>query len=105
MRYIIGSADWSAVGIVGTLCVSFIGAVFGLVQARKADKSASTSKTIELGVRDLIDQYQERLRELKEDIDECSARCLQLEADLGEARSSLHNARMEIAELRSGDVP
>lgn len=93
--------DWTAFSIIGTLAVSLLGALFGLYQARKADRSATTTKTIELGVKDLIDQYQERQRELKEDVAECNARCSALSMQAESERAKLQEALIVIGELRS----
>lgn len=86
---IIAQVDWTAVGIIGTLLVSLMGSLFGLYQARKADRSATTTKTIELGVKDLIDQYQERQEELKVDVATCTAKCAALEAEVHSLREEL----------------
>lgn len=56
------------IAVLGAVIVSAMGAIFGLYQARKADKSATTTKTIELGVKDLIDQYQETNKDLREQV-------------------------------------
>lgn len=69
----------SNIAVLGAVIVSAMGAIFGLYQARKADRSATTTKTIELGVKDLIDQYQEANKELRDDTKECHERCKVLE--------------------------
>lgn len=95
------AVDWTAVGIVGTLVVSLMGSLFGLYQARKADRSATTTKTIELGVKDLIDQYQERQQELKTDVEECNKKCAAVEAELNEVRAKLRQAETHIDNLEA----
>lgn len=89
---ILAAIDWTAVGIIGTLIVSLMGSLFGLFQAREADKSATTTKTIELGVKDLIDQYQERQEELKSDVATCTAKCAALETEVQALRAELREA-------------
>ena len=81
--------NWTALGIVGTLVVSFVTAVFGLYQARKADTSATTTATIELGVRNLVDQYREANDELREDVKKHEGHVRMLEAQVRELRSEV----------------
>lgn len=95
------AVDWTVVGIVGTLFVSLLGSLFGLYQARKADRSATTTKTIELGVKDLIDQYQERQKELKSDVEECTNRCRALQEQAETLRSELAKATTHIDSLEA----
>lgn len=77
------------IALVGSVIVSAAGAIFGLYQARKADRSANTTKTIEIGVKDLIDQYQEankdqkvEITELKEETHRCTERCKAMESEI-----------------------
>jgi len=98
---VILAVDWTAVGIVGTLIVSLLGSMFGLYQARRADRSATTTKTIELGVKDLIDQYQERQAELKADVEECNQKVVVLETTLREVREKLRRAETHIDNLEA----
>jgi len=98
---VIFAVDWTAVGIIGTLIVSLLGSLFGLYQARRADRSATTTKTIELGVKDLIDQYQERQQELKADVEQCNAKCASLETELSEVRLKLRRAETHIDNLEA----
>lgn len=100
--------NWTAVGIVGTLLVSFLGAVFGLYQGRKAESSAKTTKTIELGVKDLVDQYRERNEELLDEVHECTGKCKELEATVrnlqvvvDKLRTQIDNKDAEIIRLRT----
>lgn len=104
---IFSAVDWTVVGIVGTLFISLLGSLFGLYQARKADKSATTTKTIELGVKDLIDQYQERQKELKSDVEDCTEKCQKLQeqadalkVDLSRANTHIDNLEAEIIRLK-----
>lgn len=87
------AVDWTAVGIVGTLIVSLLGSLFGLYQARKADRSASTTKTIELGVKDLIDQYQEQNKDLKQEVTDCKMECSMLRTELAVVRIELQEEK------------
>lgn len=56
------------VAALGAVVVSAMGAVFGLYQARKADRSATTTRTIELGVNELVNQYRETNEELRAEV-------------------------------------
>ena len=97
---VFADVDWVAVaGVSGTLVVSILGSSFGLYQARKADKSVTTTKTIELGVRDLIDQYQEHQKEMRIELDACSKRNAELQDNDGKLRESLGRALITIADL------
>lgn len=98
---VISAIDWTAVGIVGTLVVSLLGSLFGLYQGRKADKSATTTETIELGVKHLIDQYQERQKELKDDVDLCNKRCQDLQKQTDALKAELSKANTHIRNLES----
>lgn len=71
--------NWAAVGVVGSLIVSFAGSLFVYLQARKADRSATVTKTIELGVTGLIDQYQEANKSLHDEVTECRNECRMLQ--------------------------
>lgn len=95
------AVDWTAVGIVGTLFVSLLGSLFGLYQARKADRSASTTKTIELGVKDLIDQYQEQNKDLKDEVADCKSECATLRVELASVRVELANEKARRDDLEA----
>src|SRR5688500_6763397 len=97
----------SDIAMIGAVVVSAMGAVFGLYQARKADRSASTTKTIEIGVKDLVDQYQEANKELREETRNCAERCKALEQELLSLRIKVEqldvvvdNKNAEIIRLR-----
>lgn len=83
----------SNIAIIGSVVVSALGAIFGLYQARKADKSATTTRTIEIGVKDLVDQYQEANRELREQVHECNQSCLALKEEVA-------SLKLEVASLK-----
>lgn len=93
--------NWTAVGIIGTLVVSFLGALFGLYQARKADRSATTTRTIELGVQDLVNQYRERNEELLDEVHECTGKCRELEAKVSALEAAGRNLQVVIDDLRT----
>lgn len=79
------------IAILGAVLVSAMGAIFGLYQARKADKSASTTKTIELGVKDLVDQYRETNEELRDQSHDCEERCTKLETKVATLERKVNN--------------
>lgn len=99
--------NWTAVGIVGTLLLSLIGSLFGLYQARRADHSATTTRTIELGVKDLIDQYQEANSQLHTEVSECKGECAtlrqengQLKTDMADLERRYDNLEAEVIRLK-----
>lgn len=97
--------NWTALGVVGSLVVSLLGAAFGFVQANRATKSASTTKTIELGVKDLIDQYQEANKNLHDEVEQCKGECSELRIELAQVRKELdavltHNDTLEAEVIR-----
>lgn len=79
------------IAILGAVFVSALGAVFGLYQARKADKSAVTTKTIELGVKDLVDQYRETNEDLRTQSHACEDRCTKLEDKVSVLERKVNN--------------
>jgi protein subunit release factor A len=107
--------DWST---VGALVVAIIAGVFALVQAqiaakgaKNADTSANTTKIIETGVTDLIDQYRSRVEELVDDLHE--ARGLEekfqrelrvLKAKIGTLKTDLQTALTTIDNLESENI-
>ena len=84
----------SEFALIGSVIVSGLGALFGLYQARKADRSATTTKTIELGVTNLIDQYQEANEQLRDETHECKERCKVLESEVRELRRQVYELKM-----------
>ena len=84
----------SEFALVGSVVVSALGALFGLYQARKADRSANTTRTIELGVTTLIDQYQEANEQLRDQTHECTERCKALEAEVRVLKTQVDELRM-----------
>jgi len=117
---IFANQDWTGLAIAGPITVSILGAIFGLYQARKADKSASTTKMTELAVKDLIDQYQEANKELREEVSLCHGKCTELEVrdrergqeirvlkeEVGTLTTKLDNADAEIIrlKLKAGEI-
>lgn len=110
------------------LIVAVVAGVFALAQARMADKrakeadsSASTTKTIEIGVTDLVNQYREANEELRDEVHQLSTRCRELsetirgfEAQIAQFKkeldvreTQLDNAQATIIGLkrRVGDLP
>jgi protein subunit release factor A len=124
--------------IIGALGVAVVTGIFALIQAQiatksardanaariKADNSANTTKLIETGVTDLINQYRSRVEELLDDIHECStakdaleqkfrgeirvleAKVLTLTRELHEALTTLDNMESENIRLKikAGEV-
>lgn len=86
----------SDVVALGAVVVSAMGAVFGLYQARKADRSANTTKTIEIGVTQLVDQYQETNRELRVEIHEANEKCKSLQKEVFELQRKVENLETTI---------
>lgn len=82
------------VAIIGSVFVSAMGAVFGLYQARKADRSATTTKTIEIGVTTLIDQYQEANKDLRENVEK-------LTVQVKDQEKKIHNLEREVEDLKT----
>lgn len=87
--------------IIGSVVVSAMGAIFGLYQARKADKSATTTKTIELGVTQLIDQYRKSNQELAEEQHNCNERCAALELKAREQDEKIEYLQDKVDTLES----
>lgn len=100
--------NWTAVGIVGTLVVSLVGSLFAFIQASRSNKSASTSRTIELGITQLIDQYQEANAALAAETAACKEECARLRGEIRvlrrqveEFRTTIDNQEAEIIRLTS----
>lgn len=110
------------------LIVAVIGAGVALWQARTADKrardadtSASATKTIEIGVTDLVNQYREANEELRDEVHHLAERCRELteamrvletqiaqfKKELDVRDTQLDDAQSEIIRLRRrlGDLP
>lgn len=105
---ILAATNWAAIGTVGTLIVAIITTIFGYLQARKADRSASTTKTIELGVTELIDQYRQTLAETDARAHNCEKKCEELaernellEQELIEMQTQLDNHEAQIIRLQN----
>lgn len=87
------------VAILGSVIVSALGAVFGLYQARKADRSATTTRTIELGVTQLVDQYRKANEELVNQTKSCTQRCAALETKSREQDQKIEGLEARVDEL------
>lgn len=99
--------SWAEVGIIGTLVVSLSATLFGFIQANRSNKSASTSKTIELGITTLIDQYQEANAVLSEGVKACKDECKALktkvellEKEVSELKTQKDDHEVEIIRLK-----
>jgi hypothetical protein len=87
--------NWVAAGVIVSGVVSVLASVIGYVNSRKADKSASTSRTIELGVKDLIDQYQEANEELRTEVTDCKGECAALRKENAALRAEVSAVKEE----------
>lgn len=84
----------SEAAVLGAVIVSAMGAVFGLYQARKADRSATTTRTIEIGVKDLVDQYQEANKDLREQVQELLNKHKEQDAEIRELKNMVHELKL-----------
>ena len=71
--------------IIISLVIAAASALFGLIQDTKATRasnnatsSTASTKMMELGVKNLVDQYRERNEELIDDVHECTNKCAEL---------------------------
>jgi predicted nucleic acid-binding Zn-ribbon protein len=85
--------------IIGSVIVSGLGAIFGLYQARKADKSASTTKIVEIAVRDLVDQHQEDNKALRDQAATREVRVTALQAEVHALEDEVHELRSKVNSL------
>lgn len=93
--------NWVAAGVIVSGLVSVIASAVGYVNSRRADKSASTTRTIELGVKDLIDQYQEANRGLHDDLVDCQGKCAAVQEENRELRSELEDLQRRYDNLEA----
>lgn len=91
--------NWTAVSIVGTLILSALGSMFGLYQARKADRSAQFTRSIEVGVTSLVDQLQEEREELRKELAAARQRSTDLETQLRATEKEIRELRKQIQNL------
>lgn len=86
--------------VVVPLLAAVVAGAFALWQAKIADRrakdatsSANTTKTIELGVTDLINQYREANEELRDEIHELNNLRTSLESDMRVMRAEVNEVR------------
>lgn len=94
--------------IGGTLAGAVVAGIFALIQAkiadrraRDADRSATTTKTIELGVTELINQYREANEELRDALHEMRQLRRETDSKLRVATAELAQAHTLIETLRT----
>ena len=90
------AVDTTDLGIIIPLVVSMIGSAVAVYQSR----STTTSKTLELGVVNLVDQLQEEMAGQRAQVKDCNDRCQGLEARVAELEQQVsdltdHNAHLE----------
>jgi len=90
--------------VAGPLIVAILAGVFALAQAKiadrrakEADQSATTTKTIEIGVTELINQYRAANEELRDEVHEVTELKNRLERKMQE---ELRLLRAELAATR-----
>jgi chromosome segregation ATPase len=81
-----------------TATASVIAALLATWQGRRAERSADSSRKIELAVTDFVDQLQEEREVLLDQIAALERRVTQLRADLDEAKEDLRAARDQLQE-------
>jgi septal ring factor EnvC (AmiA/AmiB activator) len=78
----VNGVDWQIIAVIAVPIVSLVASLFAYLQARKADKSATFTKHIELGVTELVDQLQEEREVMREQIADCRGDCARLERSI-----------------------
>jgi chromosome segregation ATPase len=93
----VNAGDALAATIV-TATASVIAALLATWQGRRAERSAQSTKVIEVAVIDLVDQLQEEREVLADQVVGLERRVTELRAELEQAREDLRAARDQLRE-------
>jgi uncharacterized protein YlxW (UPF0749 family) len=88
---------------VVTATSSVVAAVLATWQGRRAERSAKSTRVIEVGVTALVDQLQEERERLARQVAELEKRVAELRRELDEARDELREAAHAV-EVREAEV-
>jgi len=97
------ATNWAVVGsLIGAVIAGVFGTIAAVIadrRAKSATKSEQTTKTIEIGITELINQYRQANEELRDEVHEVTAMKDRLESDMARLRAELTVAKKMMEEM------
>jgi len=97
--------DWTAVGTIGGLVVTFALGAWGLVRSgrgQKAEEKAEDATNVVAGFSQLMTAMQAELTRLGEAVDRCEAREIECREREDRQRATIRQLRRELADATGG---